>query len=57
MAELKVGDDAYVIIEETEYHGKIVDIRAMEDTPYLYELDVPDYGIFRVCRNSILKEN
>ncbi len=57
MAELNIGDDAYVIIAETGYHGKIVTIRMDEGKPYMYELEVPDYGIFYISPRQILKEN
>jgi hypothetical protein len=55
MSKVQIGDPAFVVIAGTEYHGKVVGIGNYREE-ILYELEVPDFGVFYVRPHQIQKE-
>ena len=56
MHDLQIGDSAYTDVAGTKYHGKIVGIHAEGGKITLYDLEVPEYGVFQVKPDEIVKE-
>jgi hypothetical protein len=51
MNKEEIGTEAYIIIEDTQYHGVIVDIRE-----HVVELEVPYIGVIKINPDELIKE-